>query len=75
MRYRVGTTDNEGRVTLRGVPPGSYTAFAWESIPETAWLNKEFLAKYQAQGMAVSVEPGGQINLQLRWNPFDTDLR
>jgi len=75
MRYKVGTTDNEGRVTLRGVPPGSYTALAWESIPETAWLSKEFLAKYQAQGTAINVEPGEQMNVSLRWNPFDTELR
>jgi hypothetical protein len=75
MRYKVGTTDNEGHLTLRGVPPGSYAAFAWESIPETAWLNKEFLAKYQAQGTAVSVEPDAQINLQLRWNAFDIEMR
>ena len=75
MRYKVGITDNEGRLTLRGVPPGSYTVFAWESVPETAWLNKEFLTKYQAQGTAISVKPGEQINLQMSWNPFDTELR
>jgi hypothetical protein len=75
MRYRVGTTDNNGRVILRGVAPGMYTAFAWESVPETAWQNNEFLLKYQTQGMAVTISPSAQLTLQLKGIPFDADLR
>jgi hypothetical protein len=74
-RYKVGTTDNAGRVVFRGVAPGSYTAFAWESIPDTAWLNKEFLSKYQDFGVTVTLLPGAQIKLQLKSIPFDTEQR
>jgi hypothetical protein len=75
MRYKIGTTDDAGRLTLRGVPPGSYTAFAWESVIETAWQNPEFLSKYRDMGTSVTVAPGAQLNLQLKRIPFDADLR
>jgi len=72
-RYKVGTADNSGRVVFRGIAPGSYTAFAWESIPDTAWLNKEFLSKNQDLGVSVTLLPGAQIKLQLKSIPFDTE--
>ena len=74
-RYKVGTTDNAGHLILRGIVPGSYTAFAWESIPDTAWLNKEFLSKYQDLGVPVTLLPRAQMKLQLKWIPFNTEQR
>lgn len=73
--YKVGTTDNAGHLILRGVSPGTYTAFAWESIPDTAWLNKEFLSKYQDLGVPMTLLPGAQTKLQLKSIPFDTEQR
>jgi hypothetical protein len=75
MRYKVGTTDNEGRVLLRGIAPGMYTAFAWESVPDTAWQNDEFLLKYRIQGTPVTISPSAQLTLKLKGIPFDADLR
>ena len=75
LPYKTGTTNDDGRLTVRGVAPGSYTAFAWESVPDTAWQNKEFLLKYQEQGTALEVGAAAQVNLQLKWIPFDADLR
>lgn len=55
--YLVTTSDADGRFSLRGIQPGEYKLFAWESVPEGAWQNAEFLAPYESQGRAVSVQP------------------
>jgi len=55
--YLVSTSDADGRFSLRGIQPGEYKLFAWESAPEGAWQNVEFLAGYEFQGRAVSVSP------------------
>jgi hypothetical protein len=60
---------------LRGIAPGSYAAFAWESIPDTAWLNKDFLSKYLDLGVPVTLLPGAQMKLQLKAIPFDVEKR
>jgi len=74
-RYKVGTTDDDGRLMMRGVAPGSYSAIAWDSVPDTAWLNKEFLSKYLDQATAVTLPSGAQVKLQLKAISFNADPR
>jgi hypothetical protein len=65
LRYKVAVTDEFGRFSMRGVAPGSYKLFAWESILPTAWQNAEFLSKYEEQGRPVSVPTTGDVQLNL----------
>jgi len=53
--YKNATTDDQGRFSLSGIRPGEYKLFAWETLPDGAWLNAEFLANYEAQGRPINV--------------------
>lgn len=60
-RFRTVSADAGGAFVLRGVPPGNYVLLAWETVPQYAWLNAEFLARYEAQGIPIQVSPGGNV--------------
>jgi hypothetical protein len=64
-RYRKTVSDQNGRFVLHGVPPGEYTLFAWESVDGEAYLNPEFLKKYEGQGTVLRASEGERKSLQL----------
>jgi len=63
--YRTGTTDVTGQFVLRGIPPGDYTAYAWDSDEGDVWMDPEFLALYEGKGQRVSLVAGGGQAVQL----------
>jgi len=74
-RYRTAVTDQLGRYTLRGVVPGDYTLFAWESIDGEAYYNPEFLKSYEGQGEALHLGEGERKSLRLKTVPLDEEGR
>lgn len=72
-RYHKAIADQSGRFTLRGLPPGDYTLFAWESVGGEAYDNPEFLKSYEGQGKALSVTEGERKSVQLRTIPASDD--
>jgi protocatechuate 3,4-dioxygenase beta subunit len=65
LLYRNVTTNDTGTFTLRGVPPGPYSIFAWESVPPGAWQNAEFLSKYEARGRQIDLSASSTAEVQL----------
>jgi protocatechuate 3,4-dioxygenase beta subunit len=57
------TADPMGAFTIRAVAPGDYKIFAWESIPPGAYLNADFLKKYEDAGSAVTVTPDSKLKI------------
>ncbi|HTW58453.1 MAG TPA: carboxypeptidase regulatory-like domain-containing protein [Terriglobales bacterium] len=68
-RYRKTVSDQSGRFTLRGIPPGDYTLFAWDSVEGEAYYNPEFLKSYEGQGSALHISEGDRKSLQLQEIP------
>ncbi len=64
-RYRTTASDQSGRFALRGIQPGDYTLFAWESVDGEAYYNPEFLKAYEAQGTALRVSEGDRKTMGL----------
>jgi len=71
--YRKGVTDQRGRFILRGMPPGDYTLFAWESVDGEAYYNPDFLRSYEGQGKTLHVNEKERASLQLKVVPAGED--
>jgi protocatechuate 3,4-dioxygenase beta subunit len=69
-RYRKAASDQSGRFTLRGIPPGEYTLLGWESVDGEAYLNPDFLKSYEGQGSALRVAEGERKSVQLQIIPW-----
>jgi hypothetical protein len=50
-------TDASGAFKLDGVPPGDYEVFGWDYVEENAYLNANFLRKFDGRATRVRIEP------------------
>ncbi len=64
--YRTAVTDSAGRYDIRGVAPGSYSLFAWESLDSAAYREADFLSKVETFGVSVKLERGGRETRDLK---------
>lgn len=64
--YRVATTDRSGQFMLTSIPPGDYALFALEDIDRDAFMDPDFIQRYESVGKPVQVEEGSSLNLQLQ---------
>jgi hypothetical protein len=65
LAYKTAPSDEAGRFTITHVPPGSYTAYAWDSVLPAAYMNADFMERYAKRGVAVKVDPGGTAKTEL----------
>jgi Carboxypeptidase regulatory-like domain len=54
---------------MQGIAPGDYRIFAWESIPDGAWENAEYLAPFERFGRIVRITPGVSAIAAVDWIP------
>jgi protocatechuate 3,4-dioxygenase beta subunit len=74
-RFGIGSTDQRGRFTLRGIAPGSYTVYAWQDLEDGVYRDPDFLKSQEANGMAVKVEEGSHQRIELKVSPTGEEWR
>lgn len=72
--YGTTTTDQYGRFSLQGIPPGEYKLFAWEDVEPGAYQDPDFLRRHEKRGEYVRVEEAGRYSIELRLIPADEHL-
>jgi len=75
--YKTGIADNSGNFTINGIAPGDYKLFSWEAVPNSAWLNQEYLEPFEGRGLAVTVNASGSspASIEVKMIPKDSDKR
>jgi hypothetical protein len=55
---RTVTTDISGRFTFDRIAPGDYVLFSWEEIEDGAWLDPDFMKRYEERGKHIHINAG-----------------
>jgi protocatechuate 3,4-dioxygenase beta subunit len=65
--YQRTTTDDFGRFTIGGLPPGEYRAFAWESVDSfnRIYMDPEFIGPLESKGSAVTLAESDRADIKL----------
>jgi hypothetical protein len=65
--YRIASSGQNGGFRFPVLAPGDYRVFSWESIEANAWLDPEFLARFESRGTRVHVTESSDetINVQI----------
>jgi hypothetical protein len=74
-RFVTGSTDQHGRFTIHGLPPGSYTLYAWQDLDEPVWVDPDFLKSQEANGTTVKIEEGSHQTVDLKLSPAGEEWR
>jgi hypothetical protein len=73
LDYHEGSTDQYGHFIIRGVPPGAYHVYSWQSIHYADYTDPEFLKPFEYKAQTISVGENEKKSLQLSVLPIPED--
>jgi hypothetical protein len=63
--YKVVSSDVTGAFEMKGIAPGSYKVFAWNSVPSGAWTDPEFIRSFENAGKPITFSDGSTQQIQV----------
>jgi hypothetical protein len=63
--YETASPDQNGRFTIKNIPPGSYKIFAFDNAEYGSWLDPDWLKPYESKGESVAVKESETASKQL----------
>ncbi len=63
--FATAPSDASGRFVFRGISPGDYRLFAWESTPPNAYQSANFIRKYEGRALTVHIGQAGSAHVEL----------
>ena len=60
--FKTATTDQTGHYSIRGIPPGDYKLFAWETVESFGYFDPELLKQSDSQGKAIHISDSSKLN-------------
>jgi hypothetical protein len=73
--YSGKPTDQYGRFTLLGLPPGDFKLFAWEPVPGTNYNDPDFFESFEDRGTSVHITEGQAQTVQLELTTAEEQLQ
>lgn len=73
--FGTGSSDQQGRFTIRGLAPGSYALYAWQDLEDGVWHDADFLKSQEANGTALKLEEGSRPQIELKLSPVGEEWR
>jgi hypothetical protein len=64
--YKHGATDQYGHFELRGLPPGKYTAYAFDAADEDTYGDADAMKHFDGKGVAVEVSANDHKSADLK---------
>lgn len=65
LNYHERSTDQYGHFIMRGIPPGKYHVYSWQSIDYSDYTDSEFLKPFEQKAQTVSVGENEKKSVQL----------
>lgn len=66
---RTARTDQEGRFTIKSLPPGDYRVLAWEDVDEQLVTDPEFRAHFDNSSVTVKLSESSKVTSDLKLVP------
>jgi hypothetical protein len=67
--YKTAVADQNGRFTVRGIPPGDYKVFAWEAIDQFGYFDPDLVRQSEPFAKPVKIVESSKASVEVKIIP------